>query len=833
MYRNKIQIVLFALLLLSLPSCRDDGTGSGENPVAGDTVFRLKTPSGVDFDWKTAPNALVNGTSCKITLSGGSPVIGVETPSEGGFEIIFPAESYSRARKRFVLPPAQIPSAGGAADPRFFPSRARTDAPGEVTIEPLVGIVKINVKGAGSLMSAYLSAPSLSGTFSFDGEGLSADTSSPLCPFTVVNAARDGSGLEASRLYAAVPAGNYPDGIAVRVTDRNHHVGYASIGAGRIKAGDVVEVNVDFSESADILFAEHFDNCAWGGDYLEGTGGYGPSSGSTTVSDAACTGIEPAYFTKDAGVAGTPFFELTDWNSAPSASSSLQVSKSLLANMGLLEWLRLYYVRAYQGYIGCDPSQNYTNRPIVFFPPMDFRPEKCDVSFRFCAEKGAGCGFDMQSFQSVLESLTVDGVAVDVDEATSPYLSHASSKFHPVVSIPSEMVSDGQWHTFVFRYGAFGSNANMRITPQVVRNVKNCFFLDDVIVRRVSCEGNDLLKDCILVSPTTEKGNPGEDISRLRLQPSFSTSINNSSIYSVCPSFKMDWMCGGLPSDESEWKNYVDEALRYRETYGPEAKIWCSHLPYGARGTTRNRDLCVPDEALRRQSVEFFKRAIRAIAPMHPANVLIHCNQTLLFNDGSTVESMVKSLAEIVPVADSIGAHIVVENMSYGVGADAAVLSDAIDRANALAKPKLDIRICMDTGHANLYLHTVGNKGNVVDWLRTAGKRIGHLHIDGNRGKPNVVRTSSITAYDDHLFPGYEGYTPDRYDQIGSDGLWGEFYRVLLGDCLYRGPFNYELSSYDSFGTVAGDQRYDHICTAWSVLDNYDNYVYPQYRKLK
>ena len=110
---------------------------------------------------------------------------------------------------------------------------------------------------------------------------------------------------------------------------------------------------------------------------------------------------------------------------------------------------------------------------------------------------------------------------------------------------------------------------------------------------------------------------------------------------------------------------------------------------------------------------------------------------------------------------------------------------------------------------------------------------MGHLHIAGNRGKANVVRPGSITAYDDHLFPGYEGYMSGMYDLIGRDDLWGEFYRVLLKDCLYRGPFNYEVSSYDPFATVAGDKRYDHICAAWTVLDNYDNYIYPQYSKQK
>ena len=84
--------------------------------------------------------------------------------------------------------------------------------------------------------------------------------------------------------------------------------------------------------------------------------------------------------------------------------------------------------------------------------------------------------------------------------------------------------------------------------------------------------------------------------------------------------------------------------------------------------------------------------------------MLVHCNQTLAFGDGSSAASLALSLHELQTVADEIGAHVCVENMSYGVGADAAVLAAAVDEANAMGSHRHEVRIAFDTGHANLYL---------------------------------------------------------------------------------------------------------------------------------
>lgn len=832
MHKYKIQIVI--ALILAFSACGQEKKAGGDSYEG--VKLELKFPQSDIFGWNSQVKALVNGVACEVRLKDGQPYVIAEPTEDGRYELTFPAEAYSRSRSYFILPPAQFAD-GKAASALFYPHIGFAEISGEsaeVQMQALLSVLKVSIKGSAPVMSVYASSKdnsSLSGTFKLNRStaSLSVLDSAPALDFTVLNTAGSGNGLEASILYLAIPSGKYDSGIEVRVTDSSHHACTVNTGAVSLAAGEVKELLVDFGTVSDILFEEHFDNCAWGGDIIAGTGGYGPSAGEQTPSSSSAKGREVAYIPKDAGSPGTPFFETDDYNTPPASSSSLNVSRDLLANMGILNWNKLYYLRAYRGYIGCDASLGYANRPIAYFPTMPFRPVKAEVSFRICTEPGCESDFDIFAYNCQLHSLSLDGTALDVSPATSTIIS-GEPKYRTKVTLTKEMIGDGKWHSLVYTYGAFGSNDNMRIVPTLIRNAKNCFYLDDVVVRKLPSEGNSFLDISELVSPTTKKGKPGDDISRLRLQPSYCTSINNETTYKIAPSCHMDWMCGGLASDESEWEEQVGQALAMRAKYGDDAKIWCSHLPYGPRGTERNRDLCVPDENLRRQTVAFFKRAIRAIAPMKPANVLVHCNQTLLFNDGSTVESMVKSLAEIAPTADSIGAHLVVENMSYGVGADVDVLSDAIDRANALVHLDHEIRICMDTGHANLYLNTVGNRGNIVDWLRAAGTRIGHLHINGNRGLKNVVRTNSITAYDDHLFPGYDGFMSNRYDQIGRNNLWGEFYNVLLGTCLYRGPFNYELTSYDEFAKVGGDPRYDHTCTPWSVIDNYDDYIYTAFR---
>lgn len=695
--RHTVCVLLVLPLLLG--GCGGDGADDGDKPrppAGGGVILRLKVAageSGMRWDWSGEPRALVNGVARTVGFDAdGVPVVGADVSADGLYTVHFPADAYSRAKRAFVLPPAQFPVSGGslqaAACPMYGTVRTTGDA-ADVTLSPLCGVVRIPLAGDAHIASVRVedrSGGAVSGLFPFDPATpeIVRNGNFGNLPWVVLDCAGTGGGVRpaasGTEFCVAVPAGDYASGLSVRVTDCAHRSATWDIpGPCAVAAGGVKTLApLNYAPGEDLLFAEHFDNCVWG----------------------------------------------------------------------------------------------------------------CEV----------------------------DGMPVDVDVATGTDISQSvQGVTRTAVLLRAAKLTSGVWHQVRMSFGAVAAGSAFRFMPTVIRDVKNCFWIDDVEVRRTGRYAH--AGDCVTVEPTTERAAAGEDVSRLRLRPSAVLSMANETTYTVTPGYGMTWICPSLSSDESVWTR--DIAFAEKQLAANGCKVWCIHLPYGSTTAARNRDLCAAG-ADRAASVAFFTRAIRAVAPLKPKNVLVHCNQTLAFGDGSSAASLALSLHELQTVADEIGAHVCVENMSYGVGADAAVLAAAVDEANALGSHRYEVRIAFDTGHANLYLTREQPGKTVVDWLRTAGARIGQLHIHGNRGWNGRIN-------DDHLMPGYAGRL-GYADAIGRAGLWGEFYHTLLAECRYRGPFTYEIST-RTFGTVAGEERSDNVSAPWTIAHNYDTYLYPAFRE--
>ena len=837
---KELRLFIALLAVVAALSCNKikEETSETENAAVKLTLSASGTTA---FDWTAVSEVMVNNKTCKVRMENGKAVALVsEQASSGSYTVILPAKGYAKSAKTLVMPPAQFPSSGSNPSAAAMPMTGKATVQGtegSVQVKPLAALLKVPLKNAGAVRSVHvrsIDGTCLSGTFKLNGNALEADASAPCLDWSVLNAAGSGNGSSQTAFYVALPAGTYNQGFEIRVCNTARKACTVTMPSATLTAGEVTTApELDFSTSSDILFAEYFDNCVWGGDPVGGKMGYGPESGKDRAAVTGDKGTEPAWYPKNAATPGTAFFQTLNWSKREWA-----LNKELAGNLGLGDWNSIFYFCGYQGYVGGDPSKGYQDRPYIILPTtLDIpRPKTVDLSFRICGE--AGLQSDLWVYDSTAELLSAefDGQPYDVDVKTSPNITMMdgeSELYYKKMFIAASRLSDGKWHTVKMRLGGFGAWCSMYILSKETRGVKNIFYVDDVVIREVDNQANAYVNTAVTLFPSDIKGQAGADVGNLRLTPSYCTSCNNAYIYSICPVNGMVYMCGGLPHDEDLWAEWVQKGVQLMAQYGNKGKLWCSHMPYGYRSEERGRDLCVPDQTLHDKTVAFYTRAINAIAPLHPVNVLVHCNQTLQFTDGSSADWMVKSLVEIVKASDAIGAHLVVENMSYGVGAKASVLKDCVDRANAQANPKYEIRICMDTGHANLYLNTVGNEGTIVDWLKTAGDRVGHLHIDANRGRKNeIISSTHINAYDDHLFPGYEGYASDSYslyyDQIGRNNLWGQFYYHLLSTCRYRGPFNYELSSHDI--EAMGETRSDHRCTPWSVFYNYDSYVYPAYR---
>lgn len=832
--------VLLALPLL-LGGCGKDGAGSGEEPlppVGGEVTLRLKALSGESgprWDWTGEQRALVNGVACPVGFDAdGVPVVGVDASSDGLYTVYFPADAYSRVKQAFVLPPAQFPASDGnlqaVACPMYGTVRT-TARVGEVTLSPLCGVVRISLAGSARIASVRVedrAAGAVSGVFPFDPASpkISRDSDPGNVAWVVLDCAGTGGGVpltsSGTEFCVAVPEGDYAAGLRIRVTDCDHRSATYDIpGPCTVTAGGVKALaSLNYAPDPDLLFAEHFDNCVWGCDYVGETSGYGVGAGSSVPSPATSAGTEAAYVAKSAGTPGSVLFEISDYNAAPAASSMLAVRRDYLRNRGLYDWQRLFYASEYRGCLCGGDVGNYGNRGILVTPCMAHADESCcaELAFRICLERGMASDVACMAESGVLLGCTIDGVPVDVDVATGADISQSvQGVTRTAVMLRAAKLTHGVWHEVRMSFGAVAAGSSFRFMPTVVRNARNCFWIDDVEVRRTARYPHS--GDYVTVEPTTERGAAGEDVSRLRLRPSAVLSMANETTYTTTPGYGMTWICPSLSSDESAWAQDIPAAEKLLAANN--CKVWCIHLPYGSTTAVRNRDLCATG-ADRTASVAFFTKAIRAVAPLKPKNVLVHCNQTLAFGDGSSAASLALSLHELQVVADGIGAHVCVENMSYGVGADAAVLAAAVDEANAMGSHRYEVRIAFDTGHANLYLTREQPGKTVVDWLRTAGTRIGQLHIHGNRGWNGRIN-------DDHLMPGYAGRL-GYSDAIGKAGLWGEFYHVLLAECRYRGPFTYEISS-RSFGTVAGEERYDNVSAPWTIAHNYDTYMYPAFRE--
>ena len=118
-----IRHTVWGLLVLPLlfGGCGGDGADDGDKPrppVGGGVTLRLKVAageSGLRWDWSGEPRALVNGVVRTVGIdANGVPVVDADVSADGLYTVHFPADAYSRAKRAFVLPPAQFPVAGGS-----------------------------------------------------------------------------------------------------------------------------------------------------------------------------------------------------------------------------------------------------------------------------------------------------------------------------------------------------------------------------------------------------------------------------------------------------------------------------------------------------------------------------------------------------------------------------------------------------------------------------------------------------------------------------------------------------------------------------------------------
>ena len=879
----------FAVCALLLGSCTEDPTdnggntpGSGNGPAEGQITLYLGTKGfgeastsstrvsfdGTQIEWEKDDAIIINRKTYYVDIVGGKPVVYVDRTDDGRYEAFYPALLYDRADKCFTLPFSQFYRENSIAE-SALPMYGVCTTGNKLDMTAICAILRVKVAGEAQITSLYvedLSNHSLAGDCKFSTSTL--ELSEPkegaaTSTWVTLNCAgkeQGGAELSASgtTFNVVIPARNYPNGFKVRISDRNRKKVERTFTTSReVKAGDIVDLGVvEYVPDENLLYAQHFDNCTWGGDIVADEKGLGRGNTSTDIPPTSATGLEMAVRVKDSTTPGTAPVTSSDYSNYTYNSSELSLSKAYMRNRGLDDWRLLFMAQEFKGYIcGGDP-EGRTNRGMIRFPfvsSLGSVPCMAEISFRICLEPGFSGHVQMQAVSDtdgenvtsgsglVFLNYWVDGEELDISPATSTRLSQASQSRNMIILHTGDF-TPGKWHNVKLRVGAFSSNTTIRLMPSIVRNANNIYFLDDLIINRIPYDYDE--SDYTIVEPTTELGAEGEDVSRLRLRVGTTGSLTNDALFSGSDALGYTYISPGFGSKENAataYDKWVESARTGAELAKKHnRKIWCMHLPYGNQTEERYYDPCTPDEKQLDSMIRYFSAMIRAARELQPKFLLIHCNQTLQFNDGSTAENMPRALYELQLVADEIGTQIAVENMSHGVGADSKVLAECVDKANAMTTKgalKRPVKIAVDIGHANVYLSIVNDGRNVVDWLRECGTRVGALHMHDNRGRDNDPTRRRY--YDDHLYPGYPKtggwYKSNKgYGSIGERNLWGELYYTLLKDCRYRGPFDYELSTrtFGSLSTILGDseERTDQVSSPWHCAHHYDTYLYPAYR---
>lgn len=852
----------------------NDSNGPGEGQITlqlgckGFTEESRAVLDGTTIKWEADDAIIINRKTYYVTMNNGKAVVYVDKAEDNRYEAFYPALLYDKANKNFLLPFAQLyheSSFGTNAMPMY----GVCEEGRKLDMQALCGVLRMKVQGEGDLTSIYvedLAEGAIAGEFKFNAESMSVSSenvknvSSKWVTLNCAGKEDGGAALSGggTLFHIVVPVGSYSSGLKLRFSDRNHKKVEKIIeGATAVEAGKVIDLGtINYEPNEHLLYAQHFDNCTWGGDIVAQKKGFGRGSSATDTAPKSASGTEIAVRIKNSDIAGTEAVTESDYSNYSYNSSALNLSKNYMRNRGLDDWRLLYYAREYKGYIGAGNPANRNNRGIIrtpFVKSLGDTPCVAEISFRICLEEGYSGNIQLQAVGDsdgdkvtsgsglVFLNYWVDGKELDIHPKTSTRLSQASQARNAII-LHSGDFAPGEWHDVKIKVGAFTNNTTIRFYPSVIRDANNVFYFDDLVITRIPYDYDE--SDYTIVEPTTELGDPNEDVTRLRLRVGTTGSLTNDALFSGSAALGYTYISPGFGSKENAataYNTWVANAEKGRALADKhDRKIWCMHLPYGNQTEERYYDLCTPNEKERDSTVRYFSAIIRAARVLQPKFLLIHCNQTLQFNDGSSAESMARSLYELQLVADEIGTQIAVENMSHGVGADSKVLAACVDQANAMTtngKVKKPVMIAVDIGHANIYLSIVKDGRNVVDWLRDCGPRVGALHMHDNRGKDNDPTKRRFN--DDHLNPGYPKtgmlYKEGRFGGIGEQNLWGPLYYTLLKDCRYRGPFDFEVGTrtYGKLSTVLGgdaEERTDQISSPWHVSHVYDTYVYPAYR---
>jgi sugar phosphate isomerase/epimerase len=130
------------------------------------------------------------------------------------------------------------------------------------------------------------------------------------------------------------------------------------------------------------------------------------------------------------------------------------------------------------------------------------------------------------------------------------------------------------------------------------------------------------------------------------------------------------------------------------------------------------------DPKIRQASLERFRRLFEIAVAFQPQAIVFHpsYDEKYYVSSGRKwLENSIDTWAQLVPVAEGLGARIALENVYEADPGYLALLLDAL--------PRECVGFCFDTGHFNVFLGVP-----LEVWMDSLGSRLIEIHLHDNQG---------------------------------------------------------------------------------------------------
>ena len=276
--------------------------------------------------------------------------------------------------------------------------------------------------------------------------------------FAVLNSTNKGdytklSTSKVTNFWVMVAAGNYPQGLKVTICDSEHLAMFCQTEALNLAAGDVHVIEKDYAPDADLVYYEGFDNFVWGGDIMKGEDGFGyaPTADAVTIdSSADLTGYEDAFAEVAYDSPGTGFIQSNTWAdvNGKSVAESHRMSDSYVASRGIADVNCMFRTYEHPGYVAVGAAT--TVRGIYTSPHSAGNKTIGRVKYtvQIAVQNGFNGNLQFEVINGgVIESVTVDGKAIDASNITYSGVSAIANHLEKLLPIPAKASDKKSWST--------------------------------------------------------------------------------------------------------------------------------------------------------------------------------------------------------------------------------------------------------------------------------------------------------------------------------------------------------------------------------------------------